>query len=447
MRSTRWRLYAVFLIFAGSLLLALPTLRLGAASEALASHVGRMSLGLDLAGGTDITYLIRPQEPVVPEQERRQLANRIQDILTDRIDGLGVLASRITVQGPDHIRVQIPVQDLDKEQQVKAILSAQHFLSFHEVLDAAGSPASLETRSGARIVASAPGASRDSLYYLLKEQPEITGTHLQHAEAGRDELDRPVIHFTWNDEGAARFDEITRRLVGRRLALLLADKVESAPVVRGPIGRSGVIEGEFSAEEARHLVHVLGMGALPAMLEPIGEIRVGPTLGHDSARSAIRSAITGSILVFGFLISRYRVSGVIACFTLVANFLLQIVLLVAFGATLTLPGIAGFALTVGVSVDSNILIFERIREELAAGKPPARALHLGYDRASSAILDSHVTTITTGVVLYSLGSGPVRGFAVTLILGLLVNLFTAIWMTRVVQDALYSHPRTTVMSL
>jgi preprotein translocase subunit SecD len=244
-----------------------------------------------------------------------------------------------------------------------------------------------------------------------------------------------AVDFQFDARGAKVFGEITSANVGRQLAIVLDNHVESAPVIRQAItGGRGQITGNFDLASAQDLANVLRHGALPAPLKLIEERTVGPSLGKDSIRSGSISFLVGSLLVWGFMAVYYRVGGLITDGALLLNVLLLLGAYAAFGFTLTLPGIAGFVLTVGMAVDANILILERMREELRLGKSARSAINAGYDRAWSAILDSNVTLFLSGVIMFQFGSGPIRGFAVTLCLGIITTLITSVFATRVVYD-------------
>jgi preprotein translocase subunit SecD len=249
------------------------------------------------------------------------------------------------------------------------------------------------------------------------------------------QLEGPYVELILSDRGAREFEEITSENVGRKLAIVLDGKVFSAPVIREKIaGGRASITGSFDIKEARDLAIVLRAGALPAPIKIAEERTVGPSLGRDSIRQGIVSLLVGGVLVVVFMVFYYRGAGVLADAALVLNVLFMMAILAAFGATVTLPGIAGIVLTLGMAVDANVLINERIREELRVGKTPRAALEAGYDRAWAAIRDSNITTLISGLILFQFGSGPVKGFAVTLCIGLVTTVFTAVFATRMYYD-------------
>ena len=270
---------------------------------------------------------------------------------------------------------------------------------------------------------------------IVQRQPIITGSSLTSAEVRPDDQGGWLVAFTLDSQGARTFGDFTGANIGRYLAIVLDDTVYSAPVIRSKIGEGrGQIEGSFTADSARDLAIVLRAGALPAPVKIIANLTVGPSLGEDSIQKGVRAAILAATLVVLLMAFYYKLSGVIADFALVLNSIMLVGVLVAIRATLTLPGIAGIALGIGMAVDSNVLILERIREELKLGKTVRSSIDAGYDKAFVTIVDSHVTTLITAAALFLFGTGPVKGFAVTLSLGVAINLFSALVGTRVVYD-------------
>ncbi len=272
--------------------------------------------------------------------------------------------------------------------------------------------------------------------YLIKKQTLMTGEFLTEARVSIDQrYNEPYVSITFNSTGAKLFEQITANNVKKRLAIILDNNVYSAPVIQEKIaGGSAQITGSFTMQEARDLAIVLRSGSLPAPMKMLENVTIGPSLGRDSIKAGIRAGIIGALLVIFFMILYYKTAGLIADFALVLNIVFLIGVLSAFNATLTLPGIAGIILAVGMAVDSNVLMFERIREELRLGKTPRAAIDSGYDKAFWTIFDSHVTTLITAVVLFQFGTGPIKGFAVTLGWGVTINLFTALVGTKTVFD-------------
>jgi preprotein translocase subunit SecD len=285
--------------------------------------------------------------------------------------------------------------------------------------------------------------------YVLEKRVLMSGSAVADARMRpATQLEGPYVELILSDAGARQFEAITAENVGRNLAIVLDGKVFSAPVIREKIGGGRAsITGSFDLKEARDLAIVLRAGALPAPIRIIEERTVGPSLGRDSIRQGILSLAVGGLLVVVFMVWYYRGAGLLADVALALNVLFLMALLAAFGATLTLPGIAGIVLTMGMAVDANVLINERMREELRLGKTPRAALEAGYERAWAAIRDSNITTFVSGLILFQFGSGPVKGFAVTLCIGIITTVFTAVFATRVYYDFLLSRRRLARLSV
>lgn len=271
-------------------------------------------------------------------------------------------------------------------------------------------------------------------YYLVDSIAAITGSDLRDAEPSQDSNARPDINFMLTRAGASRFLSITQRNIGKQLAIVLDNQVISAPVIQGQISDNGQITGSFTPEQASDLALKLRSGALPASINYMQEETVGPSLGADSIHHGIEACIIGFLAILIFMLIYYKGAGINADVALILNLVILIAAMVYFGGVLTLPGIAGVILTVGIGVDSNVLIFERIREELRMGKAPPAAVAGGFDHAFKTIIDTHVTTVAMAVILFTFGTGPVKGFAVTLTIGLIANLFTSVFVSRVIFD-------------
>jgi preprotein translocase subunit SecD len=291
--------------------------------------------------------------------------------------------------------------------------------------------------------------------YYLHKRADLTGESIIDPEVTWDQqTGRPEVSLQFDQQGAQLFEKATAANIGRKMAIILDEKVNSAPVIEGRIGggRARITMGGYTdpfqlQEEAKDLVAVLKTGALPAPLKRISENQVGPTLGKDAVEKAKFAMMIGSIVVILFMLIYYRVAGLIADIAMVLNILYQLAILALLGATLTLPGIAGVVLTVGMAVDANIIIYERIREELRAGKSARGAVEAGFGRAFWTVFDAHVTNLLAGIVLYSYGTGPIRGFAVTLMIGIAANLFTSIWLSRSMFDYLVNRRQAATLSI
>jgi preprotein translocase subunit SecD len=372
---------------------------------------------------------------VATESRRRQAVEQSIEIIRRRIDETGTKEPTIQREGQDRILVKLP--GVDNPEHVKALLGRTAKLSF-QLVDQSVSvedarrgrlppgdeilPAAEEGR-GSRNAASA-GA------YVVRKRVMVGGDTLVDAQA-TFQNNEPVVSFKFDTVGAKRFGDATRENVGKPFAIVLDNKVISAPVIREPIlGGSGIISGSFTVQSASDLALLLRAGALPAPIQILEERTVGAELGADSIHAGAVASIVGVALVVVFMVLFYGLFGVFADIALVFNLCLMLGALSLLGATLTLPGIAGIALTMGMAVDANVLIYERIREEVRGGRSLLSSLEAGFTRAFGTILDSHVTTLVAGILLYWLGSGPVKGFAVTLSIGVLTSLFSAILVTR-----------------
>src|SRR5581483_3584027 len=302
--------------------------------------------------------------------------------------------------------------------------------SLSEYLDKDGNPLASKVPQDLEIL-----SGKEDKNLLLEKKQLMTGAALTDARVDMDSYGRAIVKFELSKDWASRFGDMTAENIGRRLAIVLDNRVYSAPVIKSRIdGGSGVIEGKFTLDEAKDLALVLRSGALPAPIAIIQNEIVGPSLGADSIKAGVISALIGISAVMLWMMVYYKVSGFIANIGMAMNFIFLMAFLVGAHATLTLPGIAGIILTMGMSVDSNVLIFERIREELHSGKTVRAAIDAGYNHALWTVIDSHVTTIITALVLFQFGSGPVKGFAVTLFWGVAISLFTAVVVTKIIFD-------------
>ncbi|HSO46524.1 MAG TPA: protein translocase subunit SecD, partial [Rhizobiaceae bacterium] len=351
------------------------------------------------------------------------------EVVTNRINEMGTTESTVQRQGADRILVQYP--GLQDPQRLKQIIGQTAKLPFHLV----SSEMSVQEAINGR-----PPAGTEVLYedsdppegYLVESRAMVEGENLVDAQAAFDQrTNEPIITFRFDNKGATRFCQVSSANVGRPFAIVLDKEVLSAPVIREAIcGGSGQISGNFTVESANDLAVLLRAGALPAKLDFIEERTVGPGLGSDSIEAGKLAAIVATILVIAFMVVAYGFLGVIANIALLANLVLIIALLSILGATLTVPGIAGIVLTMGMAVDSNVLIFERVREENRAGRNLVQSLDSGFRQAMATIIDANLTTLIAAFVLFYMGSGPVRGFAVTLAIGIVTTVFTAFTFTR-----------------
>ena len=347
------------------------------------------------------------------------------EIIRRRIDEIGTREPTIQRQGSERVLVQVP--GVGSAQEIKDLLGTTAQLTFNPVV-ARTSNANESPGTGNFLV---PSVDEPGLFYILERRPVVTGEQLENAQLDFDQNGRAAVGFRFNTSAARIFGDYTLVNIGSPFAIVLDNEVISAPTIQSHIpGGSGIITGNFTTEEATNLAVLLRAGALPAELTFLEERTIGPELGQDSIDAGRLAALVGGLLVIVFMGLSYGLFGWFANIALVINLGLIFGVLSLVGATLTLPGIAGIVLTVGMAVDANVLVFERIREELKTAKGPARAIELGYERALSAITDSNFTTFMVAVILFALGSGPVRGFAITLGLGIITSVFTAIFVTR-----------------
>lgn len=400
---------------------------------------GRVKLGLDLRGGSELIYRVK----VAPGEDRPGLTQEIIDVLKKRIDPRGIMEYRLQEQGLRRILIQVPGATRYEIEQLKERIVRLGKLEFRLAL-----PKDAPEYNDAILGKPVPGyymhwvgkkrgevGELTEEWYLVRNKVELTGESLARVYPDRKNV-QPVVGFEFNTEGKAKFGQLTERNIGKPLAIILDGILYSAPVIRERIPGRGIIEGNFTQDEVNNLLAIMRAGSLPADLELEMEMSVGPSLGRDSIRSGLKAGLVGGAFVVVFMGLYYMGAGLVANLALCLNILLVVGTLALLGATLTLPGIAGLVLMVGMAVDANVLIFERIREELDRGKPTPLALKTGYEKAFTTIIDSNLTTLITALILYAVGTGPVKGFGITLTIGLLVNLFTAIFVTRVVFEVL-----------
>ncbi|NLL36897.1 MAG: protein translocase subunit SecD [Fretibacterium sp.] len=424
--------------------------------------VGRLNLGLDLKGGAHIVLQAKgtPENPIEKDSVDRLLA-----VLRNRVDQYGVAEPIIQKSGKDRVIIDLPgVQDPTAALE---LIGKTAQLEFREVLDASAPPPPapqrknydndeqfaraqerwdsairLESNASADFQARAaqiegaivaPGEDEQQARFYLLGKMLISGKDLKTAGVSPDNLGRMGVSIAFNSEGALLFEEATARMIGRQLAIVLDGVVISAPVVQSRIaGGEAQITGRFSADEAARLSIMLKAGALPVAVEIAENRSVGPSLGADSVRQGLQAGVIGAIMVFVFMLIYYRFLGLAANVALAVTLLLVFAGLIAFNATLTLPGIAGIILTIGMAVDGNVLIYERMKEEREAGKTPLAALDAGFRKALVTILDSNITTLIAAVVLFYFGTGSVRGFGVTLSIGLVASVFSNVVVTRAI---------------
>ncbi|MGE5237012.1 MAG: protein translocase subunit SecD [Acidobacteriota bacterium] len=399
----------------------------------------------DVSRGVDITATLKPG---IVRNIKDMAVRQGLETIRNRIDQFGVSEPLIQREGLEGDRIVVQLPGVDDPARVKELIRATAFLEIKPVVAVYPTEEALQAANGGKVpeddevvpgdVEDLEGRVTGREYYLVKRASVVTGRDLRNARRSQDQYAQPAVSFSLNPEGAKKFESYTSSHIGDRMAIVLDNKVRSAPVIRGAISDSGIIEGSFTVQGAEDLALVLRAGALPASITYLEERTVGPSLGRDSVVRGLRAGIAGLILVVVFMLIYYKGSGVNADVALVLNAVLLIGALAAFKATLTLPGIAGIILTIGMAVDANVLIFERIREELELGKTVRNAIDLGFSRALSAIIDSNLTTIISALFLFQFGTGPIKGFAVTLTLGLTISMFTAVFVSRAIFDLMLS---------
>ena len=398
-----------------------------AAVRALATPV----VSLTGMGQNDIDVTVEGDTIVVQLSEAERAAtdkrtiDQTLEIVRNRVDEVGTREPTIQRQGDDRVLIQVP--GLGSAAELKALIGTTAKLTFHPVVGRTDNPnASPGPRN--RLL---PAMNEKGVYYIIEETPVVSGEQLVDAQPAFDQNGRPAVNFRFNPAGARKFGDYTADNIGSPFAIVLDDEVISAPVIQSHIpGGSGIITGNFTVEESTQLAVLLRAGALPAKLTFLEERTIGPELGQDSIDAGRVAAVIAMVAVVLFMWASYGLFGVFANIALIINMILLFGVMSMIGATLTLPGIAGIVLTIGMAVDANVLVFERIREELRVQKGPARAIEIGYERAMSAIVDANLTTMITALVLFFFGAGPIRGFAVTLAIGIVCSVFTALLVTK-----------------
>jgi len=401
------------------------------------------------------TFTMKPQ---YVDQTRKLAVSQAKQTIWNRIDAFGV--GEMTVQESSNNRIVIQLPGVDDPVRVRNLIKNTAFLEFRIVrngpfpnrqaaLASLGNPPSGDAEILPEDVRDKADASKilETVYWVVDKQRTVTGRDLKNARPSRGQLSEPIVEFSLNPQGAEKFADLTGNNIGKPLAIVLDGRIVSAPRINARIRDSGIIEGGFTEESAQDLSTVLRSGALPAAITYLEERTVGPSLGRDSVEKGLLAGLVGTALVVLYMLIIYNLSGLNAVLALALNIVLLFGGLAAFGAALTLPGIAGVILTIGMAVDANVLVFERIREELHAGRTVRSAIDLGYEKALSSIVDGNVTTLIAALFLFQFGTGPIRGFAVTLTIGLLASMFTAVFVSRWMFDLVLSRFRIQKLSI
>jgi preprotein translocase subunit SecD len=396
----------------------------------------------DMTSGAENSWMLVMKPSVLSDLKKHAVTQAIETI-RNRIDQLGVSEPVIQEHGLGEYQILVQLPGVDDPERVKAIIQSTAMLEIKQVLGGPyGSQQEALAAHGGILPPdamfmkgkSASASDTGDTFYLVSRSSAVTGTDLRDASAGTDQNGQPNVHFNLTRDGGTRFKAFTSAHIGDNLGVVLDNKVQEVAVIRDTISDQGEISGRFTDEQTKDLSMILRSGALPATIHYLEERTVGPSLGIDSIKAGVRAAIIGMLAVMIFMLVYYKGAGINADLALMLNLLILLGFLGFSSATLTLPGIAGVILTIGMGVDSNVLIFERIREELRAGKAPSAAVQQGFGRAWVTIVDTHVTTVVSAAILFIFGTGPVKGFAVTLVFGLLANLFTAVFVSRVIFD-------------
>ena len=408
-----------------------------------------VSTNYDRSSGTGNTYTFT-MKPNIERDMREQTVVQAQDTIDRRVNELGVAEPNISRYGQsgDQLLVQLPgVTDVNRAKEIirsTALLE----LKLVEAGPSSSREALLQAHGGKEpddmeIVTGPATEGGGTSYYLVRKVAAVTGQDLRNARQSLDENNRPAVAFSLTNEGARKFGKVTGENVGRYLAIILDKRVQSAPRIESRINDEGRISGSFTSDEVNDLSLKLRSGALPASMSYLEERVIGPTLGADSIKAGVVASLAGLVLVVLFMLAYYKLSGINAIVAMLCNLIILLGFMAYAGATMTLPGIAGFILTMGMGVDSNVLIFERIKEELAAGRGVRASIDAAFSRVFLTLLDTHITSLIAALFLFQFGTGPIRGFATTLTIGLLANLFTSIFVSKTLFEmALQRQPAT-----
>jgi preprotein translocase subunit SecD len=422
------------------------------------SALATVELSYDRSSSGPGSYTFE-MKPNIVVDNRESTVNQALQTIERRVNELGVAEPIVAPDGlaADQILVQLPgVTDVNRAKEIirstalleLSLVEQGPFPDEASARQAYGGnvPPDIRILPG-RAEAAAPGQPATAVYYALRRVPAVTGRDLRSASPQLDEYNRPAVGFSFNSEGAQKFGTFTGANIGRQLAVVLDGRVQTAPRIESRIDYDGRITGTFSSQEAADLALTLRSGALPASLTYLEERTVGPSLGAASIRAGVTAAAGGLLLVVLFLLFYYKLAGLNALTSIVVNLIILLGLMAYLGATMTLPGIAGFILTIGMGVDSNVLIFERIKEELATAKGVRQAVAAGFDRVFLTILDTHVASLIAAAFLFQFGTGPIRGFATTLTIGLLSNVFTAVFVSRTMFELVLSRRQVAKLSI
>jgi preprotein translocase subunit SecD len=398
-------------------------------------------------GAGRYTYTMRP---LIANQLREEAVTQALQTIERRVNELGVVEPIVARHGAaNQLLVQLPgVTDVQRAKQIirstalleLKIVEMGPFPTQEAAMQAVNNnlPPDQQIVPGSEDLASTGGGTPTTVYYIVRRVAPITGRDLRNARPSLDQNNLPAVGFSLNQDGAQRFGQLTEQNINRQLAIILDSRVVSAPVIQSRITDEGQITGSFTQQEAQDLSLVLRSGALPAPMDFLEERTVGPSLGAESIRAGVTAAVGGLLLVVVFMLFYYKLAGLNALTSIAVNLIILLGMMAYLGATMTLPGFAGFVLTIGMGVDSNVLIFERIKEELGTAKGVRAAVNAGFDRVWMTIIDTHVASLIGALLLLNFGTGPIRGFATTLIIGLASNVFTAVFVSRTMFELVLS---------
>lgn len=402
------------------------------------SGIGQKDLVIKAEGNTLTLSLSDPEKAATDDRTIQQSL----EIVRRRVDEVGTREPTIQREGQNRILIQVP--GIGSAAELKALIGTTAKLTFQPVIRRTTNANELPGPGNVLV----PALDEEGVFYVLEDAPVVTGEELVDAKPDFDQNGQPAVAFRFNPTGGRKFGEYTAENIGQLFAIVLDNKVISAPRINQSIpGGSGIITGSFSVESSTNLAVLLRAGALPAGMTFLEERTIGPELGQDSIDAGKLASLVGYAAVAVFMIASYGFFGTLAVIALALNMAMIFAVLAMIGATLTLPGIAGIVLTMGMAVDANVLIYERIREELRRGNGPARAIEIGYEKAMSAIIDSNATALISTMILFFVGSGPVKGFAVTLTIGIITSVFSAVYVTRLLVTSWFAwrRPKTIVV--
>lgn len=394
--------------------------------------------------GPNFSLVLRPN---IEMRMREQSVDQALETIQNRVDEKGVSEPIIQKEGLSGGRILVQLPGIDDPDSVKRLIKNTAMLEWKQVMNGPFTTEedALKEYNGVLpddlMIMKTNPRRMDKAFYVLKKASVVTGKDLKNARRSQDNYGAPAVGFSLNSQGAGKFEKFTAANIGKRLSIVLDGRIESVASINDAISYDGIIQGRFTVQEVDDLVLVLRSGALPASVKELEQRTIGPSLGADSIRKGVFAAIIGLIAVMVFMLIYYKGAGINSIVALILNIVILMGILAYFRATLTLPGIAGIILTIGMAVDANVLIFERIKEDLRSGKSPKSAIDSGFKKAFVTIFDANLTTIIAAIFLFQFGTGPIKGFSVTLIIGIVASMFTAVFVSRVIFDLIYGQKK------